>query len=145
MDYNNLKLKNQLCHPLYSVANAIIRAYDPHLKKLQLTYPQYLVMMSLWEEDLVSISKISETTFIDSGSMTPILKRLCEKKLISVNASKDDRRQKVVSLTKKGEKLKDDALERIPDLISCFSSISTEEAMLLKKILRKLFAGLVAC
>lgn len=117
--------------------------YDPHLKKLKLTYPQYLVMMALWEEDMVSISKISESTFIDSGSMTPILKRLIDKKLISITACKEDRRQKVVALTKKGEKLRDEALERLPELASCFTSISTEEALTLKKILKKLFTGLV--
>lgn len=100
-------------------------------------------MMALWEEDMVSISKISESTFIDSGSMTPILKRLIDKKLISITACKEDRRQKVVALTKKGEKLRDEALERLPELASCFTSISTEEALTLKKILKKLFTGLV--
>ncbi len=143
MDYNDLKLKNQLCHPLYSAANAIVRAYDPHLKKLDLTYPQYLVMMALWEEDKVSISKISEETFIDSGSMTPILKRLVDKKLITIIFSQDDRRQKVVNLTKKGDKLKDVALEILPDLTNCYTSLTRDEALTLKKILNKLFNNLV--
>lgn len=143
MKYDNLKLKNQLCHPLYSAANAIVRAYDPHLKKLDLTYAQYLVMMVLWEEDKVSISKISEETFIDSGSMTPILKRLLDKKLITVTAYKDDLRQKVIGLTKKGIALKDEALEVLPELANCFSSITIEEAVTLKKILNKLFINLV--
>jgi DNA-binding MarR family transcriptional regulator len=142
MDYEHLKLKNQICHPLYSATNAIVRAYDPHLKKLDLTYPQYLVMMALWEKDKVSISKISEETFIDSGSMTPLLKRLADKKLISINACKDDRRQKVIGLTRKGEKLKDEALEILPELASCFTSITADEAMTLKKILNKLFIDL---
>ena len=143
MNYNDLKLKNQICHPLYSAANAIVRAYDPHLKKLDLTYPQYLVMMALWEEDKVSISKISEETFIDSGSMTPILKRLVEKKLLSINTLKEDRRQKVVALTKKGLNLKDEALEVLPELASCYSAITLEEAQVLKKLLNKLFINLV--
>ena len=142
MNYNNLKLKNQLCHPLYSAANAIVRAYDPHLKKLELTYPQYLVMMALWEEDKVSISKISEETFIDSGSMTPILKRLTEKKFITITTAKDDRRQKVVSLTKKGDRLKGEAMELFPDLATCYDSITLEEAATLKKLLNKLFLNL---
>lgn len=142
MKYDNLKLQNQLCHPLYSAANAIVRAYDPHLKKLDLTYAQYLVMMVLWEEDKVSISKISEETFIDSGSMTPILKRLADKKLITVTAFKNDLRQKVITLTKKGHSLKDDALEILPELAACFTSITEEEAKMLKKILSKLFVNL---
>lgn len=144
MDYNNLKLKNQLCHPLYSAANAIVRAYDPHLKDIDLTYPQYLVMMALWEKDEVSISHISEMTFIDSGSMTPILKKLIDKKFIVIVTSKEDRRQKVVSLTKKGEALKDKALEQIPEFKACFTALSVEEMTTLKKILSKLFISLTS-
>lgn len=142
MNYENLKLKNQLCHPLYSAANAIVRAYEPHLKELDLTYPQYLIMMSLWEEDEVSITKISEDTYFDSGSLTPIIKRLTEKGFIVVKSSKEDKRQKIVSLTKKGEKLKDDAIGIFPKLSGCFTSITLEEAKVLKKILNKLFAGI---
>lgn len=141
MKYDSLKIKNQLCHPLYSAANAIVRAYDPHLKKLDLTYTQYLVMMVLWEEDKVSISKISQESFIDSGSMTPILKRLVAKKLITITAFKNDLRQKVVTLTKKGQGLKDEALEILPDLANCYTSITSEEAATLKKILNKLFVN----
>lgn len=142
MNYNHLKLKNQLCHPLYSAANAIVRAYDPHLKDIDLTYPQYLVMMALWEEDKVSISKITEATFIDSGSMTPILKKLIGKKFIVITTFKEDRRQKVVSLTKKGEQLKDKAIEQLPELAACFTALSMDEVMTLKKILSKLFTSL---
>ncbi len=138
MSYENLKLKNQLCHPLYSAANAIVRAYEPHLRKLDLTYPQYLVMMSLWEEDAVSISKISEDTFFDSGSLTPLVKRLVEKQLIAVTQAKEDRRQKVVSLTKKGKRLRDEALELVPSLSACFCDLSAAEAQTLKKTLSKL-------
>lgn len=143
MKYDNLKLKNQLCHPLYSIANAVIRGYEPHLKKLDLTYAQYLVMLSLWEQDDVAISKISETTYFDSGSLTPLIKRLKDKGYISVTSSEEDLREKKISLTKKGEKLKDKALEIIPGLAACFSSISLDEAMTLKKILNKLVEGLI--
>lgn len=144
MKYDNLKLQNQLCHPLYSVANTIVRAYDPHLKKINLTYPQYLVMMSLWEEDKVAIKKISQDTFFDSGSLTPILKRLEDKGLIIIGVSKEDLRQKIISLTKNGEELKDKALALLPELATCFSSLSLSEAKTLKELLNKLFVGLVA-
>ena len=142
MDYDDLKLKNQLCHPIYSAANAVVRAYEPLLKKIDLTYPQYLVMMHLWEEDGVSIRKISEATFFDSGSLTPMLKRLVEKNLITVTVSEDDLRQKVVCLTKRGNKLKDDALKLIPEFLSCYTSLTSTEAVTLKKLLNKLFSGL---
>jgi len=143
MKYDNLKLKNQLCHPLYSIANAIVRAYDPYLKKLGLTYAQYLVMLSLWEEDGVTISQISEKTFFDSGSLTPLIKRLTDKGYISVSSSKVDLRQKMVSLTKRGGKLKDEALVLVDELSACFSSITYSESMTLKKILNKLTSDLI--
>lgn len=142
MKYDSLKLKNQLCHPLYSAANAIVRAYEPHLKDLDLTYPQYLVMMSLWDEDGVSITKISEDTYFDSGSLTPLIKKLAEKNLISINISKEDKRQKVITLTKKGDKLKDKALELVPEFSDCYTSLTESEALTLKKILNKLFLGI---
>lgn len=142
MNYNHLKLTNQLCHPLYSAANAIVRAYDPHLKEIDLTYPQYLVMMALWEKDGVRISDISNVTYIDSGSMTPILKKLIDKKFIAITPSKEDGRQKVVSLTKKGENLKDKALNQLPELSACFTALTNEEMTTLKKILSKLFVSL---
>lgn len=142
MNYDHLKLRNQLCHPLYSASNALIRIYDPHLKALDLTYPQYLVMMSLWEEDHVSISKLSEDTFFDSGSLTPLVKRLSEKGLISVVPSKEDGRQKVVTLTKKGEKLKAEAV-KIPELMACHMGLSMNEMTTLKKLLEKLKGNLI--
>lgn len=142
MNYDSLKLKNQICHPLYSVANTIVRNYDPHLKKLNLTYPQYLVMMSLWEEDKVAIKKISQDTFFDSGSLTPILKRLEDKGFIVIESSKNDLRQKVIILTKKGNELKDKALNLIPELVACFSSLTLNEAKTLKELLNKLFLGM---
>lgn len=143
MKYDNLRLKNQLCHPLYSVANAIVRSYETHLKTLDLTYPQYLVMMSLWEEDNVRITKISEDTYFDSGSLTPILKRLSDKGLITISHSKEDLRQKNVVLTKKGKTLRDSALEIIPDLANCFTPLTKDEAQTLKKLLNKLTSSLI--
>lgn len=142
MKYDKLRLKNQLCHPLYSAANAVVRSYEPHLKTIDLTYPQYLVMMSLWEQDQVTITKISEDTFFDSGTLTPLVKRLTEKGFIKTTPSKDDLRQKIVTVTKKGEKLKDQTLTILPQLAACFSSISIEEAHQLGTLVRKLTFGI---
>lgn len=137
MKYETLKLRNQLCHPLYSAANALIRIYDPYLKEIDLTYPQYLVMMALWEEDKVTMGQLSDATLFDSGSLTPLVKRLAEKNLIQVTPSKEDLRQKIVTLTKKGEKLKSDAV-KIPELMLCHLSLSSNEMGTLKKLLEKL-------
>jgi len=142
MKYDRLRLKNQLCHPLYTAANAVVRAYDPFLQELDLTYPQYLVMMALWEEDGVPITRISEATAFDSGSLTPILKRLSEKGFIKVAKSREDLRQRIVTLTRNGQKLRDEALQMFPRLASCFTSISPEEISTLKTLLEKLAADL---
>ncbi len=142
MKYDKLRLKNQLCHPLYSAANAVVRSYEPHLKTIDLTYPQYLVMMSLWEQDEVTITKISEDTFFDSGTLTPLLKRLADKGFIKIAPSKDDLRQKIVTVTKKGEKLKDHALDILPQLAACFSPITLDEAHQLGILVRKLTFGI---
>lgn len=142
MDYENLKLQNQLCHPLYTATNALVRIYDPHLKELDLTYPQYLVMMSLWDEDRVAISKLSQDTLFDSGSLTPLLKRLSDKGFISITPSPEDQRQKIVALTKKGEKLKI-AANKIPELMLCHMGLSMNELGTLKKLLEKLRKNLV--
>ena len=141
MTYENLKLKNQLCHPLYSASNALIRVYDPILKDLDLTYPQYLVMLSLWEEDEVNISRLSETTFFDSGSLTPLLKRLEDKGFIIIAAGREDKRQKLISLSRKGEKLKAEA-KKIPELMLCQINLSGDEFRTLKKLLDKLKTNL---
>lgn len=144
MKYDRIRLKNQLCHPLYSAANAVVRAYEPVLKKLDLTYPQYLVMMSLWDEDQVTITKISSDTYFDSGSLTPLIKRLEQKGFIKVKPSKEDLRQRIVSLTKKGEDLKEEALEIFPELTSCFGPMTLAEMKELRTLLNKLISDLNA-
>lgn len=137
MKYEQLKLKNQLCHPLYSAANALIRVYEPYLSAIDLTYPQYLIMMALWEKDHVSMTYLSEHTLFDSGSLTPLVRRLKEKGYIEVRPSKEDLRQKVVALTSRGEKLQREA-SKIPELMSCQIGLSLTEMTTLKKLLEKM-------
>lgn len=108
--YQCLKLDNQVCFSMYSAVNAIVRAYKPYLKKLDLTYPQYLIMMVLWDQDNVNIKTLTDLTRLDSGSLTPILKRLEEKNILRRVQSSQDERVKVIQLTDKGQGLKEQAI-----------------------------------
>ena len=143
MGYEQIKLSQQLCHPLYSATNALVRSYAPLLKELDLTYPQYLVMMALWEKDQVNMSALSEVTFFDSGSLTPLIARLKEKGYLRQTPSAEDQRQKIIQLTKKGAGLKDLAA-KIPGLLLCEIQFSDAELATLKKLTEKLRKNLLA-
>lgn len=108
--YQCLKLDNQVCFSMYSAVNAIVRAYKPYLKKLDLTYPQYLIMMVLWDQDNVNIKTLTDVTRLDSGSLTPILKRLESRNILKRMPSSQDERMKVIQLTDKGNALKEQAV-----------------------------------
>lgn len=101
-----LLLDNQLCFALYSASNAIVRAYRPLLEQLDLTYPQYLVMLVLWQQDGVSVKQLGEQLFLDSGTLTPLLKRLDVKGLVRRERSEQDERIRVLTLTEQGKALK---------------------------------------
>jgi len=133
-----LKLENQICHSLYSATNALVRAYRPLLDQIELTYPQYLVMLALWQEDGVMIKNLVQRTRFDAGTLTPILKRLQEKQLLALVKSSEDSRQKDVRLTQQGRDLSDTA-EAIPDALACQIDLSVEEAVLLKQLSEKLY------
>ncbi len=137
-----LKLGNQLCHPIYSASNALNRIYKPILEKLDLTYPQYLILLVLWEEDGINLNAIAEKTFFDSGTMTPLIAKLKKKGLIQIEADLKDRRNKIVSLTAKGQRLKQAASE-VPQKLSCFMPFSKEEAKNLVKLIRSLHQALL--
>lgn len=140
-DYNQLKLENQICHSLYSATNALIRAYRPLLDVLDLTYPQYLVMLALWEEDGVMIKRLVERTRLDAGTLTPILKRLEQKQLIERRTSEVDSRQKVILVTKAGQQLQAKAAT-VPEALSCKIRFNREEAVLLKQLTEKLYSAI---
>lgn len=113
-----LNLKNQLCHRFYVVSNAFTRAYRPFLEYLNLTYPQYVVMMSLWEEDAVDIGMLQKRTCIDRGALTLILKKMAQKNIIQIKASQKDKRRKIITLSDEGKTLKTSALN-YPDRLGC--------------------------
>ena len=133
---NVLLLDNQICFPLYVCAKEIINAYTPHLSKLDLTYTQYITMMVMWEEKEVSSRRLKERLFLDSGTLTPVLKRLEEKGYVTKRRSEKDARDLVITITAKGEELKEEA-GRIPQQLGmCIGTI--ENAGELKELLNKL-------
>jgi MarR family transcriptional regulator, organic hydroperoxide resistance regulator len=127
-----LLLGNQLCFAVYSTAHAFNRFYKPLLDRLGLTYPQYLVMLVLWEQDGLPVKEIGERLFLDSGTLTPLLKRLEAAGLVKRTRSTEDERQVIVALTAQGEALKEKA-RGLPLSILAASECSVAELAALKK------------
>ncbi|MCE0494820.1 MarR family winged helix-turn-helix transcriptional regulator [Vibrio salinus] len=136
-----LLLENQVCFPLYSAANAVIRAYRPLLKELDLTYVQYLVMMVLWQDDGISVKKLGEKLHLDSGTLTPLLKRLEAKELLHRKRSEYDERIRVLLLTGKGQQLKENA-RSVPDSMVCKLQLNTKDLIALKELCEKVLTTL---
>ena len=126
-----LLLGNQLCFAVYSTAHAFNRVYKPLLDRLGLTYPQYLVMLVLWERDDVPVKEIGERLFLDSGTLTPLLKRLEAAGLIKRTRSKQDERQVLTALTAEGKVLREQA-KMLPEAILAASACSIGELTALK-------------
>lgn len=135
--YEGLKLKNQLCFPLYSVSNLIIRNYKPLLDELDLTYTQYIVMMVMWEKEVVNEKELSEAVLLKSNTLTPLIQKLKKKGYVSINKDKKDGRYIVISLTKQGKELKDKAIY-VPSSIAKQINLEEEEMIYLYKILYKI-------
>ena len=138
--YAVLRLKNQLCFPLYAVSNMITRKYKPLLDELDLTYTQYIVMMVLWEEKKVNEKYLCDALCLKSNTVTPLLKKLEAKGFVEKAKATDDERNLVITLTKKGEKLQDKAL-CVPENIAREFNLTKEEAGVLYKILYKMLDG----
>ena len=135
--YAVLRLKNQLCFPLYAVSNLITRKYKPLLDKLDLTYTQYIVMMVLWEEKQVNEKFLCEALCLKSNTVTPLLKKLEDKEYIKKSKDKGDERNLVITLTEEGEKLQDNALG-VPECIAREFHLTPEEALELYRVLYKI-------
>ncbi|NOI13207.1 MarR family winged helix-turn-helix transcriptional regulator [Vibrio hepatarius] len=136
-----LRLDNQVCFPLYSAANAVIRAYRPLLDELDLTYSQYLVMMVLWEQNGVSVKDVGHRLHLDSGTLTPLLKRLEVKGYVERARSTQDERVRVLNLTEQGRELKLRA-QQVPNAIKCKVDIEQEEMLELKRLCEKILTKL---
>jgi len=128
---SGLSFDKQICFSLYSAANAMVRAYRPLLQSLDLTYLQYIVMMVLWEEKGISISSLGNKLHLDSGTLTPLLKRLESKGLVLRKVSQKDERVKSLFLTELGQALKKQA-GKIPEKILCKTNIPYEALQQLK-------------
>ncbi|MFT2089569.1 MarR family winged helix-turn-helix transcriptional regulator [Paraglaciecola sp. 2405UD69-4] len=140
---DQLKLSNQICHRYYVASNAITRAYRPFLAKLDITYPQYVVLMALWETDKVDVKFIKDKTHIDGGALSLILKKLSTKNLIEVQGSEQDKRVKLIQLTQAGKHMQQDAAH-IPEQLMCqVSNMTKEEFSLLKELTDKVITNLL--
>ena len=135
-----LKLENQLCFPLYACSKEVVRRYTPHLDKLDLTYTQYLVMMALWEYGELSVGELGERLFLDSGTLTPMLKKMEDKGYVSRVRSSVDERRVNVRLTEVGEQLKEEARE-VPLAMGQCVNIDPDDAAKLVYLLRKILAS----
>jgi DNA-binding MarR family transcriptional regulator len=137
MDNEQLHLSNQVCFPLYSVSRLITKAYTPYLKNMGLTYPQYLVMMVLWEKDTISVNEIGEQLLLETNTLSPLLKRMEKMELIDRLRSKEDERCVKVVLTEKGKELKKTALhvpeQMMENLLT--ENIEVDEIIHLKDVL----------
>ena len=131
-----LALENQVCFAMYSATNALIRAYRPLLDELSLTYPQYLVMMVLWKESGISVKILGEKLHLDSGTLTPLLKRLELKGLVIRDRNKEDERVRVLYLTDEGTALHEQA-KKIPELMRCKVGGNSDELRQLKQLSEK--------
>lgn len=136
-EYAALRLKNQLCFPLYAVSNIITRKYKPLLDELDLTYTQYIVMMVLWEEKVVNETFLCDALYLKSNTLAPLLKKLEEKGYIKKAKADVDGRNLVITLTESGERLKDRAL-CVPETMAREFHLTPEEAAALYQILYKM-------
>ena len=133
-NFDALKLENQLCFPLYACSKEIIRAYKPFLDEVDLTYTQYITMMVLWDKKEMNVKSLGECLYLDSGTLTPVLKKLESKGYIKRTRSRTDERNLLVSITEEGEALKDKAKD-IPAKIGSCVKLSASDAKELYRLL----------
>lgn len=135
--YESLKLENQLCFPLYACSKEIVRKYKSILDELGLTYTQYIAMMVLWEKKQVNVKELGQHLYLDSGTLTPLLKKLEGKGYLTRERSREDERSLLISITKKGEALRERAV-KVPERMGQCIRLSSEEAVLLHDLLYKI-------
>lgn len=134
-----LKLENQLCFPLYACAKEVVRRYTPLLEPLGLTYTQYIAMLVMWEHKSITVKDLGKLLYLDSGTLTPMLKKMEKAGLLIRERSNDDERQVIVTITEVGEKLKEKA-EEIPIKMAQCVTLDNEEAVQLYVLLYKLLS-----
>ncbi|WP_418222905.1 MarR family winged helix-turn-helix transcriptional regulator [Clostridium isatidis] len=139
--YDKIKLENQLCFPLYALSREVIKLYKPLLDPFKLTYTQYITMLVIWEEEKINFKELAKRLYLDSGTLTPVIKKLEAMNLIIKYRNKEDDRVVTVELTDKGRELKDKVLE-VPDKMLCNFKGDTENLLALKNYLDEMIASL---
>ena len=136
-DYEALKLENQLCFPLYACAKEVVRRYKPFLDALDLTYTQYITMLVLWEHRCLSAKLLGRHLYLDSGTLTPLLKKLEQKRYLTRRRDPEDERNLLICLTPQGQALREQALG-IPKQMCACMALEPEDAQALNALMRKL-------
>ena len=139
--YDSLKLENQLCFPLYACSKEIVRRYKTYLDRLDLTYTQYIVMMVMWEEKELNVKELGDKLFLDSGTLTPVLKKLEAKGYVTRERSKIDERTLIVTLTESGKELREMAVDIPVGMRGC-PKLSDEEMVQLRTMLNKILSDM---
>ncbi len=135
--YDMLKIENQLCFPLYACAKEIVKKYRPFLDEIDLTYTQYITMMVLWEHREMNVKELGERLYLDSGTLTPLLKKLEGKGLVSRKRSEKDERNLIVTITEQGMQMREKAC-KIPEAMGGCINLGQEEAFTLYHLLYKI-------
>ena len=138
--YEQLKLKNQLCFPLYAAAKEVVRKYKPYLDELDLTYTQYITMMVLWEHESMNVKELGSMLYLDSGTLTPLLKKLEAKGYITRTRCKEDERNLIIKITDLGDALKEKAASIPKEMTENWVNISREEVATMYKALYTLLS-----
>ena len=139
--YSALRLENQLCFPLYAASREVVKRYRPYLEPLGLTYTQYIAMMVFWERKKCSVKELGGKLYLDSGTLTPVLKSLEAKGFVRRYRSAEDERVLLVEITEEGERLRDRALE-IPRQVSGCVRLKPDETKALYELLYRLLGGM---
>lgn len=137
IEFDPLKLGNQVCFPLYACARETIKLYKPYLDKLNLTYTQYITMLVLWEHKQMTVKELGTHLYLDSGTLTPLLKKLEEKGLVNRRRSTADERNLIVSITPEGEAMREEALYIPGEMEKCLV-LDPEERVTLYRLLYKM-------
>ena len=141
--YDALKLENQLCFPLYACAKEVVRRYKPYLDKLDLTYTQYITMMVLWDEKELNVKELGRRLFLDSGTLTPLLKKLEAKGYLTRHRSSEDERSLLIRVTPEGMQIRERAVD-VPAKMGQCICLDPEEARSLCSILQKILSAVEA-
>ena len=137
--YEKMKLDNQLCISLYAASREVIKTYKPQLDKYGLTYTQYIAMLVVWEYEKITVKEMGQKLHLDSGTLTPVLKKLLSMELIDKYRDKDDDRVVIVEVTEKGRKMKEEIIE-VPEKMYCKFGKNIEDVVELKRLLDNLLA-----